>query len=184
MAISYLKAQNDEDLKQILALQQQNLYKNISPETQVKEGFVTVEHSLEKLQLMQSSLPQIIAKDNEKVVGYALVMSVALGEVIPELVSMFELFGQLSWNNRPINSYSYYVMGQICVAESHRGQGVFDGLYEAHKRLMSAQYELCITDVAIRNTRSMRAHERVGFEIIHRFEDALDIWDVIVWDWS
>jgi RimJ/RimL family protein N-acetyltransferase len=90
----------------------------------------------------------------------------------------------LDWQGKQIQDYRFYVMGQICVAESHRGQGVFDGLYNAHKRLLSADFDLCVTEVATRNTRSSRAHERVGFRTIHTYQDHTDVWNVVVWDWG
>jgi len=32
--------------------------------------------------------------------------------------------------------------------------------------------------------RSLRAHERVGFEPIHRYRDGVDEWVIVAWDWS
>lgn len=36
-----------------------------------------------------------------------------------------------------------------------------------------------MTDVALRNTRSLRAHERVGFERLLTYTDATDTWAMI-----
>lgn len=35
-------------------------------------------------------------------------------------------------------------------------------------------------------TRSLRAHEQVGFEPIHRYQDGdgADEWVIVAWDWS
>jgi hypothetical protein len=182
--VSFTTAQTDGDLEKILALQQQNLYKNIDSDTQALQGFVTVEHTFELLKQMNEAIPQIIAKDAESVIGYALVMPVSFGDMIPELRPMFSVFNALAWRERSFKDVAFYVMGQICVAESHRSMGVFDGLYEAHRRFLGTKFELCVTEVAVRNTRSMRAHERVGFETIHTYNDHLDRWNVIAWDWA
>ena len=88
----------------------------------------------------------------------------------------------LTWQNKPIGSQRYYAMGQVCVAEGYRGQGVFDGLYAKHKELLSGQYDLCVTEIAVRNTRSIRAHERVGFQTIHTYTDDSELWNVVLWD--
>jgi hypothetical protein len=184
MSITYTTAQSDEDLHQILALQRQNLYKNTASDYQKDQGFTTVEHPFAVIRQMNDALPQIIAKDGEKVVGYALVMPRTFGKLVPELVPMFDLISELTWNDKPIGDYRYYVMGQICVAESHRGQGVFDGLYAKHKAQFSADFDLCVTEIAVRNTRSMRAHERVGFREIYQHQDHIDLWSLVVWDWS
>jgi RimJ/RimL family protein N-acetyltransferase len=77
----------------------------------------------------------------------------------------------------------YYIMGQICVARPYRGQGVFDALYRAHRDHLDARYDRCVTEVATRNTRSMRAHARVGFQTLETYRDATDEWALIAWDW-
>lgn len=75
-------------------------------------------------------------------------------------------------------------MGQICVADGYRGQGVFDGLYAKMKETCRRDYDLVITEIAERNARSIRAHERVGFQTLHTFSDevAKEDWRVVVWD--
>ncbi len=76
------------------------------------------------------------------------------------------------------------MVGQICVGKPWRGQGVFDLLYRAHRDQLRGRYDFVITEVATRNARSMRAHERVGFETIERYRDATDEWALMRWDWS
>jgi len=78
----------------------------------------------------------------------------------------------------------FYVMGQVCVGKPWRGKGVFDLLYQAHRRHLRARFDCSVTEVAMRNTRSLRAHERVGFTVIDRYRDQTDDWAVIRWDWS
>lgn len=184
MTLTYTTATSDDDLHQILSLQRQNLYKNTPDQYQKEQGFTTVEHSFEVLKQMNEAMPQIIVKDNGTVVGYALVMPQSFSGLIPELTPMFAEVKKLTWKERRIDSYRFYVMGQICIAESHRGQGLFDGLYAKHKEWLSSDFDLCVTEVATRNTRSMRAHERVGFCQIHTYQDHTDEWYVVVWDWN
>jgi RimJ/RimL family protein N-acetyltransferase len=172
-----------EELQQILALQRQNL-RGVNTETEEKEqGFVTLTHSIEILQQMHRIEPSIIAKDNETLAGFALVMPKECSNIVPELFSMFAGLENLSYENKPLSAYHFYVMGQVCVAKAYRGKGVFDMLYEKHKETLQHKYDFVITEVATRNTRSMRAHERVGFKHINTYRDALDEWAVVVWDW-
>ena len=52
------------------------------------------------------------------------------------------------------------------------------------KALYAPRYDMTITQVARRNGRSVRAHEKVGFELLHRYRDAAgEEWDLIAWDW-
>jgi RimJ/RimL family protein N-acetyltransferase len=56
-------------------------------------------------------------------------------------------------------------------------------LYQQHRQLLQHKYDFVITEIATRNTRSMRAHQRLGFTTIHIHRDALDEWAVVIWDW-
>jgi hypothetical protein len=182
--VEYCLAYSEDELKQILMLQKENLPGTNTLEVQDREGFVTVEHNLSLLRLMNSSAHQIIAKDTGRVVGYALVMRPELRSVVPVLVPMFNLLESLYYRGKLLSAQRYYVMGQICVAESHRKIGVFDALYFKHKEIYGSQYDLCVTEVSKRNVRSMKAHQRVGFKTIHTFRDATDEWNIVLWDWT
>ncbi|WP_254413358.1 GNAT family N-acetyltransferase [Dyadobacter diqingensis] len=179
--IEFSYAKTDRDIEQILALQQLNLKTNISQDTKEQQGFLTVCHTKEQLELMRDTTPQIIATVDGNVVGFALAMLPAMGELIPDLQPMFEICDNIPWNGKLIGQYKYYVMGQICVGEPFRGQGVFDKLYQTHKTLYSPQYDLCVTEISTSNKRSQRAHERVGFETIHVHLDHVDEWNVVAW---
>jgi ribosomal protein S18 acetylase RimI-like enzyme len=174
---------SNKDLEQILMLQKQNLIRNISKEEMQSQGFVTVDHSLEMLEKMHQLAPSVIIKDNDKVVAYALTMLCECQELVPELESMFERFHSLVWKNKPLNGYSFYVMGQICIDKNYRGQGLFEKLYNKHKEAYQSKFDFILTEVATRNLRSFNAHKRIGFETINRYRDELDEWEVIVWDW-
>lgn len=177
--------QTQTDLEQILALQQCNLVGKLSSEERKDQGFVTVEHSLQLLQKMHDAAPHIIIKDNDdRVVAYALTMLRACRLMIPDLVPMFNNLDQLRWKGKPLNEHSFYVMGQVCVDKAYRGLGLFDKLYQHHKEVYSPRFDLLVTEIATRNTRSLRAHERVGFTIINTYRDELDEWAVVVWDWK
>ena len=180
MPVVITTAQTDADIRGLLALQQQNLVRNVSAEIAQSQGFVTVEHTYELLCQMNQAAPQIVAKDHDAVVGYALVMPPSFQDLIPVLKPMFVMLAGLTWRGKAIKATDFYAMGQICVAGGYRGAGIFDALYAKHRELMAHQYKYCITEVAVRNTRSMRAHDRVGFEVIHTFEDHTDHWNIML----
>ncbi len=184
--ISITLAQTDDDLRGILALQQQNQVKNISTETQAREGFVTRSYTLDQMRLMHEAGPTVLAKDGNRVVGYAITTMPTVRAAVPELESLFALCDTLPYKGKPICHYAYYLMGQVCVAEGYRGQGLFDKLYAHHRAVYSDRYQLLVTDISVRNTRSQRAHERVGFQPIHEFHEpgAGETWTVVVWDWK
>jgi|SRR5215813_2533334 len=171
--------EREEDLEQILDLQRANLARHLSAEEVAAEGFVTVEHTLDLLKRMHAIAPSIVARAGTALAGYALVMPVECRALIPILEAMFQRLESLGMLEQ-----RFYVMGQICVDKRWRGKGVFDLLYQAHRRHLRATFDYSVTEVATRNTRSMRAHERVGFTVIDRYRDATDEWALLRWDWS
>lgn len=177
-------ATTTEDLQQILDLQRQNLAGNIDESEMRLQGFVTLRHSLKKLQQMHDLAPSVVIKDNSKVAAYALTMLKECRQIIPDLEPMFRLFDSLKWNDKSLNSYSFYVMGQVCIHNDYRGKGLFEQLYFHHKKIYSSKFELFLTEIATRNHRSLKAHKKVGFKTIHIHQDNLDEWAVVGWDWS
>jgi len=182
--VQYTTAQSVNDLKGILKLQSINLPANISEKEAKEQGFVTVHHEYDLLAAMNDPYPHIIAKAGGQVVGYALVMLPSFGDQIEVLKPMFQMINQLSYKGSSLKEAAYFVMGQVCVAKSHRGQQVFQGLYHKMREEMSLHFKYLITEIATRNTRSMRAHEKVGFETIHVFKDATEEWALVGWDWT
>ena len=178
--------QSDADVQGILALQQANLRKNVPADVQADQGFVTVEHDPVVLTRMNQAAPSVIAKDDDIVVGYALTMLPEFGTDIPELLPLFNLINTLTYKEKPVRDYQWYVMGQVCVAEGYRGQRIFDRMYEHHREVYDNQYQLLITDISANNIRSLRAHARVGFKTLHEFHDSTigETWVVVAWDWE
>ena len=175
---------NITDLQQILHLQQQNLPKNISDEELRSQGFLTFQHDLKILEQFHELAPSVILKDHDKVVAYALTVVNEARYIFPPMESMFLLLETLHWKGKPFHSYRYYEMGQVCVAKDYRGKGVFEMLYQQHKKSYSHKYDLLVTKISTKNYRSLKAHEKVGFQTVLIQKDDLDEWAVVVWDWS
>ncbi len=182
--IQYRHPTADWELQQILDLQALNLPTNISQEESQSQGYVTVKHSLELLREMNSVAPQVIAVADNQVIGYALVMVQAFQDRIPVLIPMFERLAELNYQGHSMPHYQYYVMGQVCIAKAFRGQGVFDGMYQFHRQQFSEKYDFVVTQISTHNPRSLAAHRRVGFELLHAYVDpGVDDWEIVIWDW-
>ncbi|MFZ4543957.1 MAG: GNAT family N-acetyltransferase [Saprospiraceae bacterium] len=163
-------AVSDDDLNGILKLQQENLPYAISAEEATSQGFVTVIHDFHLLKRMNTAAAHVIAVDGERVIGYCLSMPKEFRNEIPVLVPMFQLFDRLKWDGVPLFDVKYIVMGQVCVAKTHRGQSVFDNLYRSFCDKHRSKFEVILTEIAMRNERSLRAHQRIGFEVIHKYQ--------------
>jgi hypothetical protein len=173
------------DVHEILDLQAHNLPGALTPETMATQGFVTVRHDPSVLLRMNEVAPAVIAKAAGRVVGYALVMPRSFAADVPVLRPLFDLLDTLSWNGSPLRTNPrWFVMGQICVADGYRGVGIFDGLYRTMAERYGDRFDLTVTEVAARNTRSLRAHTRVGFQTLHVYADSTagEEWHVMALD--
>ena len=172
-----------DELLQIHEMNRQNLKGNISQEEQEEQGFLTWLYPVSLLQQIDELAPSIIVKDEDKVIGYALVTPVEAGSSHPDLQAMIDNLETVDHKGRPLSSYSYYIMGQVCIHKDYRGKAIFNMLFQKHKELYSDTYELLVTEISTTNCRSQKAHEKIGFNTIHTYSDALDEWNVVVWDW-
>ncbi len=172
--IIYTQATSEKELEQILSLQQENLPKNMSPEECEREGFLTVEHSMDILKAMNDECGHIIAVEDGKVIGYALCMHPKFADEIEVLKPMFEQINTLV--DEP---QSYMAMGQICVAKSHRGQGVFRNLYLTMRSRLPEGFDTIITEVDGKNKKSLAAHAAIGFETLKVYRSGVREWHLV-----
>ncbi len=127
---------------------------------------------------MNEASAHIIAKKENIVVGYALVMLKSFRNEIPILTPMFSTADEV------LNNKNYVVMGQICIAKDYRRMGVFKNLYKHYKDELKNEYDCCFTEVASNNIRSLEAHKSVGFNIIKTQITNNISWELMAWDWS
>lgn len=172
------------DLLGILTLQQENLLSLLSEEEKRDQGFVTVQHTQEQLERMHEITPHVLAKIEAEIVGYVLAMTLDSRNLVPYLIPLFMNFEKLVLRGKKVIDYQPMVIGQVCVAKSQRGTGLIDKLYTAYRKKYAPNYDFAITSIALSNTRSLAAHQRVGFEVISTFEDRIQPWAIVLWDWN
>ncbi len=166
-------------------MQKSNLAQGLSVTEVQSQGFVTVNHSYEQLKKLNDIEKHVIAKDDEKVIAYALAMTQRSKHDILILLPMFDAFDKIIYKGKKVNEYHYIVVGQVCVDKSFRGKGIFDKCYSAYKEYYKDRYDFAITEIAVTNTRSLQAHRRIGFKEINSYvaPDNTE-WIVVVWDWK
>jgi predicted GNAT superfamily acetyltransferase len=167
------------EISELLALQTANLAINLDAETIESQGFVTFVYSPEVIEKMMQAAPQIVARADGQIIGYALTTTVEVGldnELMRPLV-------ELSQKLPPLSTKPIYFMGQVCVRAGYRGIGVFDALYQEHKEVFKYQYKAVVTEIASDNLRSLAAHRRVGFQTLHTGFDEVHgkEWHVVAW---
>lgn len=183
MPLKITLARKDYQLKQILELQRANLVENINSETAISQGFVTARHDLPLLRRMNAAAASVIAIEGRKVLGYALAMTRDFGREMPLLTPLFERQDAIEHRGALLGQTDYLVMGQICVAEEARGQRLADRMYKYMRGCYHPRFPYCVTGIDARNTRSMRVHERIGFEELDRFRADGHDWVLVIWNW-
>ena len=174
----------DQQIREIIELQRINLTKNLSESEVSSQGFVTVEHEFESLKKMNQLEPGILLEEHGNLGGYCLAMVRNYGTEIPILFNLFRKLDTLPYDGQLLSTYSYIVVGQVCIARKHRGQGLFDKMYAAYRKHLAPNYQMAITEVSGKNVRSLKAHWRVGFKTILEYQnEAGQDWHIILWDW-
>ena len=149
------------------------------------QGFVTVHHSFEQLCRLNDLEKHIIAKDNDRVVGYILAMTKQSKLELPILVPMFNVFEIILYKHKLIAVYKYLVVGQVCIQKEYRGLGLLEKCYATYKKYYGDKYDFVITEIAATNSRSLNAHKRIGFTEIHAYTAPdKEEWIIVLWDWK
>lgn len=173
----------ESDLAGILDLQRRNLKKNITEAEAASQGFLIAEFSMDYLKKMNDAHPSVIAKIDNQVVGYALIATEAARIGHPLTEDLFNQIDSLTFDGIPLNQAKYAVIGQLCVDKSVRGMGLVQQLYGRFRAELEDVYDFGITDVARANSRSLKAHIKTGFQVIHSIGYGGLEWDVVLWDW-
>ncbi len=175
-----------EEINSLLELQRENLRVNLDTQTIDSQGYVSFVYNPTIIQRMMRDEPQIIARADNQVVGYALVSTIDAMKTIEAAIPMLDMVAQLDYKGKPCREQKYYFVGQVCVKAGYRGIGILEAIYEGHRQSFSGRYDFGVTEVAVDNGRSLAAHYRIGFKTIHVFFDALNgkEWHIIAWDFK
>jgi hypothetical protein len=180
--ISFAAASSDGDFEQLLQLQKENLLHNLSEQLLSDQGFVFAEHTTPVLKHMATHLPQVIALNNNLVIGYNLAMSSEMKNELPSLAPMFNEFDKCTYKGKLLTEYKFIVGGQVCVDKNFRGLGMMSKLYHETINRLPGDYQLCVTEISTRNIKSLKSHQKMGFKIIATYNDGRELWNIVVWE--
>lgn len=159
-----------EDILKVSELQSKYHINTISEEDK-PDGFVTTLFSHDQFkELIEKENGLAIACDGEKVVAYAMAASWDYWSKWPLFQHMIgdlpstEYLGQLLSVD---NSYQY---GPIAIHTDYRGSLVLPNLYEFSRLQMKERYPIMVTFINRINPRSIRAHKKLGLDVIKEFE--------------
>lgn len=76
------------------------------------------------------------------------------------------------------------MVGQVCVI-GIQGAGILTNFMQASKNRFQSKYDFAITEIAVKDLGSQRAHQRIGFKEIHRYLAPDNVeWSIVLWDWN
>lgn len=165
-------------------LQALNLKQNITAQEAIEQGFLTAAYTIEYLQEMNTVFPSVIAKDGDKVIGYALVTTKDIRKGHDLIEGLFDAIDACEYNGKLLRDVNYVVVGQLCIAKEFRGQDLVQKLYGHFRDCLSSEFTYLVTDVAKANVRSLKAHKKRGFQVINELTYGGFGWDIVLWDWN
>jgi L-amino acid N-acyltransferase YncA len=139
-----------EDIAGILDLQDANLRE--------RDGTLSVRFPREWFEAALDDLPVLVARKEGRVVGYLVSSSPAAQAQVPIIQAMLR-----AYPGEP----DAYLYGPICIAESERGQDLAAALMSALAARLPGRQG--ITFIRRDNTRSMRAHGKIGMRQVAEF---------------
>lgn len=167
----HIRIGTNSDIKDILALQEKYLYKNLNEAERIK-GFVTTPFTSKQIEDIIGENGIFIAKkDNDLIIAYAFAGSWAYFEQWEIFKYMTSRFPYLTFQAKAINTNNSFQYGPVCIDEAFRGKRLLNLLFEEMRIEFLKKYPISITFINKVNAVSTKAHtEKLGWEIIDEFE--------------
>ena len=155
-SIEYRRAQ-PEEYPAILELQSANFIANLTEEER-KEGFLSAQFTPQQTARIAEELGTMVAVIDGRVAGFLCAFRKEFDTGSPVIAKMLESYDRLSFQGEPLNSFSSYLYGPVCLGRHDRGRGLLRGLYEAQKTDLAGQFEIGVAFVSRNNSHSLSAH--------------------------
>lgn len=163
----FRKAQS-KDFPKILALQQQNLFENLSEEER-KDGFLSTAFPLEHFENMNAEIGIAVAYENEELAGYLCSSTLELNEKFPFPKAAIAHAKILEFKGKKLSEYSCFFANPLCINKNFRGEGVILGLTATVINFIPKEYNLALSFISKKNPRSLYASKKVGMQEIGSF---------------
>jgi hypothetical protein len=166
--IQYRKA-TSADFEGILRFQHQNLLTTLERED-LSQGFLSMEFTREQLHKINNELGIFVAVQDKPVIGYLMAQTAEFAIGSPLIAQMLKRLKNIVIDDITL-SCCYFVYGPVCIDRQSRGQGILEGLFGIMKDTLSADYDVGIAFVSLRNPRSLQAHTaKLGMKVVDEFE--------------
>ena len=165
--ITYRRAVQS-DIAGILALQKANLYQNLDEQGR-HDGFLSIALGAEQFNAINRDLVVVVACSGTEVLGFLCAATWRHALQFPILKLLTEQTVSAKLDGTGLAEHNTCIYGPVCVAKAARGTGILEGLYASLKAMVPDHYAFCALFIADGNTRSMRAHLRMGMSPLGSF---------------
>jgi hypothetical protein len=157
------------DITGILTLQEPNLVSNMT-EAQKVNGFVTTPLTVPMLERMIGERGVFVG-ENEigQIVAYVIAGDWDFYRQWPIFDYMVSRFPTLNFQGREITVQNSFQYGPICIDHQYRGTGLMKTIFETMRLELVKRYPISITFINQTNIRSMKAHQKIGWELVDEF---------------
>lgn len=157
-----IRKMNYQDLNAVTALLQAN--------AQSQQGGLYGEYPKNKVEaLYQASTNAIVALFNEQVIAIVFSFPVTSFSLPPIAQEINRRFPRITANN--------WFYGPVCIDSHFRGGTLLQDIYQYLCQLQSGHP---IAFINSDNQRSLKAHEKIGMQLVEQFEFAGEKWWVVV----
>jgi predicted GNAT superfamily acetyltransferase len=153
---------DEADFPALQQLNEANLFQNLSLEEAREFGFLSDPMPYEYQRQLNKREPFITAKLDGRLIGYLVPLPDYYRDM-PELMDGWDQDEVFIYEGRRVGDYQFIRLGQVVVDKEFRGRGVLRALYEEMKRRYLATYELVLVWISKYNSRSLLAHQKLGF---------------------
>jgi hypothetical protein len=156
------------DYDQMVALQEANLVSNLSTD-QKSDGFLSRTFNAAELAAMNEDLCIIVCSDNGEIKGLLATGTTDYNKQFDLPSAMIARYQNAMFAGKSLADWVSFVAGPVVIDKSARGTGAFEGLYNELFLTLPPSYEVAVTLISTTNGRSLKAHEKLGYEKVDRF---------------
>lgn len=158
------------DIPGILALQDQNLYGKMTKAERVN-GFVTTPFLPEQIEAIIEQDGLFVAEYNGTIIAYVFAGTWAYFQQWGIFEFMVSRFPLLQFEGQKITVENSFQYGPVCIAKTHRGQGVLQMIFEEMRQALVQRFPISITFINKVNIISEKAHtKKLGWVIVDEFQ--------------
>ncbi len=156
------------DAEKILALSKKYLLYNLN-EKDCEKGFIRIAYSKEDIEQIILQKEIVIARDNEKVIGYYLIGKSSNNPALEYQKIKAEALAEKK--QIPFNKIGYGC--QVCIEEPYRSNGVSKLMIAELQKIIASKYDYLLSTISSNNKASLQNSTKIGWQPIGENESPM-----------